>query len=117
MGRLSLKRFADDVFDGRFFDVDVGDRQLIQQLFARGNDLVAGNFESDSRSLKFDHLAKAGKPFGFPIRRAVPLNGQQFVIGEAVDDFGKLSVKSNLSVVDKDHAFAQRLNVRHVMAG
>ena len=117
MGRLSLKRFADDIFNGRLFDVDVRDRQLIQQLFARGNDLVAGNFEFDLSGLQFDHLAKAGKPGGFPIRRALPLNGYQFVIGETVDDFGKLSVKSNLAAIDKDHALAQRLNIRHVMTG
>ena len=38
---LPRENLADDVFDGDFLDVDVGDRQFVEQRFADRNDAVA----------------------------------------------------------------------------
>ena len=37
--------------------------------------------------------------------------------GKTIDDFAQAAIEKNNSFVDNDHAFAQLLDVGHVMAG
>lgn len=52
------KNTADDFLNRHFLNVDVADRQLVQQGLADGDDPVALDLERDPAGALFDHLAE-----------------------------------------------------------
>src|SRR5437773_9723384 len=60
---LPGKNLADDVFDGHFLNIDVGDRQFVQQRFANGDDAVAFDLQFDRRLAVFDDFAVSLQTF------------------------------------------------------
>ena len=53
------KNLADDVLDGDFLDVDIGDGQIVEQGFADGDDAVAFDLEGDGAGGLLDDFAVA----------------------------------------------------------
>ena len=48
---------ADDFLDGDFLDVDVGNGELVQDVFADGNDTIAFDLEADAIDVLLEYLA------------------------------------------------------------
>src|SRR5207249_10118407 len=51
------------------------------------------------------------------IRRSLALNGDDFKIGEAIQDFAELAIEKNRAAIDDNDAAAKRLNIGHIVAG
>ena len=75
--RLPRKDTADDFFDGDFLDVDVADRQFIEERFADGDDPVAFDLEADAPGGLLEDFSILAKALGGAVGGAVALNGDE----------------------------------------
>lgn len=91
--------------------------QGIEQAFAGGGDAVALHFQLQAKFGFLDHFAQA---FDFRILHrsgGSEVDGDDLEIGEAIDDVAERAIKEDGAFVDDDHALAECLDIRHVMAG
>jgi hypothetical protein len=115
---LSLWRFceelADDVFDLGFGDVEIGDWETAEGFAADFGDAGAGHFQTGGLGLLLDDFTE-----GSEVPRGGVGEGQadELVGGEAGDDFCERAVEEDFAMIDDDHAWAERLDVAHVVAG
>src|SRR5579885_2391628 len=111
------KNLPDDILDGHLLNVNVAHGQIVEQGFADGDDPIAFDFEGNAAGGLFRDFAVTAQPFQRQFAGVLTLNRHQFEIREAVHNLAQPAVEKNPAVVNNDHALAQFLNVRHIMAG
>src|SRR5260370_5537138 len=90
---LAGKDLADDVFDGNFLDVDVADRKFVEQGFADGDDAVAFDLKFDRPRVLLKEFTVPRQVCGWIDFGSAALNGDEFGIGEPVDDLAEAAVE------------------------
>src|SRR5207249_4111175 len=103
--------------DGDFLDVDITDRQLVEQGLADGNHALALDLELDATWALLHDFAVFAELLGRTIGYTFTLNGDKLGIGKSVHHFAQLAIEEDHAVIDDDHALAQFLDIVHVMAG
>ena len=116
-GPLCSKNLPDDVFNGDFLDVYVGDGEFVEEGFTGGNDVVALHFKREGGGGLLGDFAVAGEFRGGNFIGLLALDGDELEVGEAVHDVAQFAVEEDFAVVNDDDALAERLDVGHVMAG
>src|SRR5215472_13705105 len=114
--RSSRKYPSNHFLNRHLLNINVAHWQFIEQRLANGNDPVALYLQLYAAGVFLHDLAVTVELLARTVRSTFAVNGYELEIREAIQHFAQSAIEENGSLIDNDDAFAEFLNVGHVMA-
>src|SRR2546423_6843704 len=106
------EELADHFFNRNFLEVDVAHVARLKHFASGLSHFRPRHLELDRHRRLFDYLTEPRK---IPRLLFVKRQAEDFVNGEAIDNFIERSIEKDFAVIDDQHTTSQFLDVLHVM--